>query len=102
MYVFDYRELRSTAKLVRSEAQIIRRNTFDTMLFNEMCNKADQDREKEAEGEAAKEGGRKNKRTLKLLRGSERDLKLDVSAAVSYGERAEKPPVKTPIIRVRY
>lgn len=71
------------------------------MLFNEMCNRADKDRDKESDGEAVKEGTRRNyKRNLKLLRGSERDLKLDLSAAISYGERAEKPPVKTPIIRV--
>ncbi|XP_048506193.1 mitogen-activated protein kinase kinase kinase 4 isoform X2 [Athalia rosae] len=93
-------EVKSSPKTVHCRPQITRRNTFDTMLFNEMCDRADKDRDKETEGEAIKEGSRRNKRNLKLLRGSERDLKLDVSAAVSYGERAEKPLVTTPIIKI--
>ncbi|XP_011882090.1 PREDICTED: mitogen-activated protein kinase kinase kinase 4 isoform X2 [Vollenhovia emeryi] len=51
-----------------------------------MCDKADKDNEDEAK-EDVKEGGRKCKRFLKLLRGNERDLKLDVEAAHSYAER---------------
>lgn len=45
---------------------------------------------------------RTSKRSLKLLRGSERDLKLDISRArVGYNsndidERAESLPIKTP------
>ncbi|XP_046611191.1 mitogen-activated protein kinase kinase kinase 4 isoform X1 [Neodiprion virginianus] len=93
-------ELKSTSKSVHSKPQISRRNTFDTMLFNEMCDKADKDRDRETEGEVLKEGSRRNKKNWKLSRGSERDLKLDVSTAVSYGKKAEKPLVKTPVIRV--
>lgn len=51
-----------------------------------MCDKADKDNEDEAK-EDAKEGSRKSKRSLKLLRGNERDLKLDVEAAHNYAER---------------
>lgn len=47
-----------------------------------MCDKADEDRENEA-----KDGSRKSKRSLKLLRGNERDLKLDVEAAHNYAEK---------------
>jgi len=50
-----------------------------------MCDKADKDYEDETK-EDVKEG-RKNKRSLKLLRGNERDLKLDVEAAHNYAER---------------
>lgn len=50
-----------------------------------MCDKADKD-EDEAK-EDVKEGSRKCKRSLKLLRGNERDLKLDVEAAHNYAER---------------
>lgn len=51
-----------------------------------MCDKADKDYEDEAK-EDVKEGSRKCKRSLKLLRGNERDLKLDVEAAYNYAEK---------------
>lgn len=51
-----------------------------------MCDKADKDYEDETK-EDVKEGNRKSKRSLKLLRGNERDLKLDVEAAHNYAER---------------
>jgi len=50
-----------------------------------MCDKADKDYEDETK-EDVKEG-RKSKRSLKLLRGNERDLKLDVEAAHNYADR---------------
>lgn len=73
-------------KDTRPKTIIRRRNTLDTIIFNEMCDKADKDCENEAK-EDAKEGSRKCKRSLKLLRGNERDLKLDVEAAFNYSEK---------------
>ncbi|EGI68596.1 PREDICTED: mitogen-activated protein kinase kinase kinase 4 [Acromyrmex echinatior] len=72
-------------KEARPRTAIHRRNTLDTIIFNEMCDKADKDYEDETK-EDVKEG-RKSKRSLKLLRGNERDLKLDVEAAHNYAER---------------
>ena len=63
---------------------IKRRNTLDAIIFNEMCDKADEDRENEAKEEAVKEGNRKSKRTFKLLRTNERDFKLDVGGSEHY------------------
>ncbi|XP_015588331.1 mitogen-activated protein kinase kinase kinase 4 isoform X2 [Cephus cinctus] len=83
-------------KETRRSSVLSRSNTLDTLLFSEMCDKADKDRDNETREEAAKEGNRRSKRTLKLLRETERDLKLDVAAAVAYGERAEPLPVTTP------
>lgn len=79
-------DLKSTEKEARPRTAIHRRNTLDTIIFNEMCDKADKDYEDETK-EDAKEGSRKSKRSLKLLRGNERDLKLDVEAAHNYAER---------------
>lgn len=61
-----------------------------------MCDKADKDNEEETK-EDVKEGSRKCKRSLKLLRGNERDLKLDVEAAHNYADRyAGDMAVSTP------
>ncbi|XP_012527808.1 mitogen-activated protein kinase kinase kinase 4 isoform X2 [Monomorium pharaonis] len=79
-------DLKSTEKEGRPRTTIYRRNTLDTIIFNEMCDKADKDNEDEAK-EDVKEDNRKSKRSLKLLRGNERDLKLDVEAAHNYAER---------------
>lgn len=79
-------DLKSIEKEARPKTTIRRRNTLDTIIFNEMCDKADKDRENETK-EDAKEGSRKCKRFLKLLRGNERDLKLDVEAAYNYAEK---------------
>ncbi|TGZ50963.1 Mitogen-activated protein kinase kinase kinase 4 [Temnothorax longispinosus] len=79
-------DLKSIEKEARPRTAIHRRNTLDTIIFNEMCDKADKDNEDETK-EDAKEGSRKCKRSLKLLRGNERDLKLDVEAAHNYAER---------------
>ncbi|KAG5339661.1 M3K4 kinase, partial [Acromyrmex charruanus] len=78
-------DLKSVEKEARPRTAIHRRNTLDTIIFNEMCDKADKDYEDETK-EDVKEG-RKSKRSLKLLRGNERDLKLDVEAAHNYAER---------------
>ncbi|KAM0725576.1 Mitogen-activated protein kinase kinase kinase 4 [Formica fusca] len=83
---FSGSDLKSIEKETRPKTIIRRRNTLDTIIFNEMCDKADKDRENEAK-EDAKEGSRKCKRILKLLRGNERDLKLDVEAAYNYAEK---------------
>ena len=77
---------KSVEKETRPRTTIRRRNTLDTIIFNEMCDKADKDREDEAK-EDMKDGNRKSKRSLKLLRGNERDLKLDVEAAYNYAEK---------------
>lgn len=52
-----------------------RRNTLDTILFTEMCDKADQDVELEKEMETVKDGNYKNKKKMKLLKIAERDYK---------------------------
>ncbi|KAL0100391.1 hypothetical protein PUN28_019625 [Cardiocondyla obscurior] len=78
-------DLKLTEKEAKPRTAIHRRNTLDTIIFNEMCDKADKDYEDEAK-EDGKEG-RQCKRSLKLLRGNERDLKLDVEAAHNYAER---------------
>ncbi|XP_070165068.1 mitogen-activated protein kinase kinase kinase 4 isoform X4 [Polyergus mexicanus] len=83
---FSGSDLKSIEKETRPKTTIRRRNTLDTIIFNEMCDKADKDRENEAK-EDATEGSRKCKRILKLLRGNERDLKLDVEAAYNYADK---------------
>ncbi|KAL6259477.1 hypothetical protein P5V15_009396 [Pogonomyrmex californicus] len=89
-------DLKSIEKEARPRTVIRRRNTLDTIIFNEMCDKADKDCEDETK-EDVKEGSRKCKRSLKLLRGNERDLKLDVEAAYNYAEKhAGDMAVSTP------
>lgn len=78
----------------RPNALVRRRNTLDTIIFNEMCDKADKDCENETK-EDAKESGRKCKRSLKLLRGNERDLKLDIEIA-SYEKCGGSMGIPTP------
>jgi len=90
-----FSDLKSIEKEVRPRTAIRRRNTLDTIIFNEMCDKADKDCENEAK-EDVKEG-RKSKRSLKLLRGNERDLKLDMEAAHNYAaERYTGDVASTP------
>ncbi|KAG7211833.1 hypothetical protein KM043_011058 [Ampulex compressa] len=89
-------DIKSSEKESRPKATIRRRNTLDSIIFNEMCDKADRDRENEAKEEVVKEGNRKCKRSLKLLRGNERDLKLDVDAASHYAEKSDHFTVSTP------
>ncbi|XP_057325359.1 mitogen-activated protein kinase kinase kinase 4 [Microplitis mediator] len=90
---------------VRCKPSLCRRNTLDAIIFNKMCDKADEeDSERElkldddsnssssvladTEGGGGvggvKENNRKCKRSLKLSRNSERDLKLDIDSAVNY------------------
>ncbi|XP_014469834.1 PREDICTED: mitogen-activated protein kinase kinase kinase 4 isoform X2 [Dinoponera quadriceps] len=88
-------DIKSVEKEARPRTAIRRRNTLDTIIFNEMCDKADKDCENEAKDDA-KESNRKYKRSLKLLRGNERDLKLDVEAAYNYAEKHEHMAVSTP------
>lgn len=88
-------DIKSVEKETRPRTAIRRRNTLDTIIFNEMCDKADKDRENEAKDDA-KEGSRKCKRTLKLSRGNERDLKLDMEAVYNYAEKHEHMAVSTP------
>ncbi|XP_034936815.1 mitogen-activated protein kinase kinase kinase 4 [Chelonus insularis] len=64
-----------------SKPTLCRRNTLDTIIFNKMCDQADKDQEKENAEEVAKENSRKCKRSLKMTRNSERDLKLDIDTA---------------------
>ncbi|GAB1859206.1 Mitogen-activated protein kinase kinase kinase 4 [Camponotus japonicus] len=94
---FSGSDLKSVEKEAWPKITIRRRNTLDTIIFNEMCDKADKDCENEAK-EDTKEGSRKCKRSLKLLRGNERDLKLDVEAAYNYAEKhnGDMATVSTP------
>ncbi|XP_018398321.1 PREDICTED: mitogen-activated protein kinase kinase kinase 4 [Cyphomyrmex costatus] len=78
-------DLKSIEKEAKPRTGIHRRNTLDTIIFSNMCDKADKDYEDETK-EDVKEG-RQSKKSLKLLRGNERDLKLDVEAAHNYAER---------------
>ncbi|CAL7935979.1 unnamed protein product [Xylocopa violacea] len=89
-------ETKSLEKDTPSKLAVRRRNTLDNIIFNEMCDKADRDCEDEANQDIVKEGSRKSKRSLKVLRGSERDLKLDMEAAYSYAEKFEHYKVSTP------
>lgn len=79
-----------------SKVTIRRRNTLDNIIFNEMCDKADRDYENETNQDITKEGNRKCKRSLKLLRGNERDLKLDMEAVYNYAERSDHYQASTP------
>ncbi|XP_025161131.1 mitogen-activated protein kinase kinase kinase 4 isoform X1 [Harpegnathos saltator] len=88
-------DIKLVEKETRPRVTIRRRNTLDTIIFNEMCDKADKDLDNEAKDDA-KEGSRKCKRSLKLLRGNERDLKLDVEAAYNYADKHEHMTVSTP------
>jgi len=92
-----FSDLKSVEREAWPKITIRRRNTLDTIIFNEMCDKADKDCEDEAK-EDTKEGSRKCKRSLKLLRGNERDLKLDVEAAYNYAEKhnGDMATVSTP------
>ncbi|XP_012283041.1 mitogen-activated protein kinase kinase kinase 4 isoform X2 [Orussus abietinus] len=72
-----------------------RRSNLDTMLVKPTCDKTVKICE-EGKEEAAKDGSRKCKRSLKLLRGNERDLKLDVGAALSYVDKDDHLQVSTP------
>ncbi|XP_076665905.1 mitogen-activated protein kinase kinase kinase 4 [Andrena cerasifolii] len=89
-------DAKSLEKDTPSKLTIRRRNTLDSIIFNEMCDKADKDCENETNQEVAKDGNRKSKRSLKLLRGNERDLKLDMEAAYNYAEKSDHYQVSTP------
>lgn len=100
LYIFNFfsfisSDIKSLEKDIHPKPAIRRRNTLDTIIFNEMCDKADKDWEDEAK-EDVKEGSRKCKRSLKLLRGNERDLKLDVEAAYNYAGKHENVAPSTP------
>lgn len=86
-FTLFFSESKSTSmKEARCKPILCRRNTLDTIIFDKMCGKADEDREKKSKEEAIKEGSRKCKRSLKLTRGVERDLKLDVETAREYSQ----------------
>lgn len=96
MVYFLFRDIKPLEKEMPSKATIRRRNTLDNIIFNEMCDKADKDNENEKCQEVTKDGNRKCKRSLKLLRGNERDLKLDLEAAYNYAEKADHYQASTP------
>ncbi|XP_076636939.1 mitogen-activated protein kinase kinase kinase 4 [Colletes latitarsis] len=89
-------DVKSLEKETPSKVTIRRRNTLDNIIFNEMCDKADRDCENETNQDMTKEENRKCKRSLKLLRGNERDLKLDMEAAYNYAERSDHYQSSTP------
>lgn len=70
--------VKASPKLTRKV--VSRRNTVSTM-FEELITKAEND---------ADEGKRTNKRNIKLLRGSERDLKLDIGTAQLAAQENQK------------
>lgn len=94
--LFAFRDTKSLDKETPSKLLVRRRNTLDSIIFNEMCDKADRDCENEANQDMVKEGSRKCKRIFKVLRGSERDLKLDMKAAYDYAEKFDHGQVSTP------
>lgn len=71
----------SAPKIVKSKQPLGRRNTINTM-FEELVANADI--------ECEKNPPRSNKRNMKLLRGSERDLKLDIASAQAVSEQNTK------------
>ncbi|XP_053977500.1 mitogen-activated protein kinase kinase kinase 4 [Hylaeus volcanicus] len=89
-------DVKSLEKETPSKATIRRRNTLDNIIFNEMCDKADRDCENEFNQDITKEENRKCKRSLKLLRGNERDLKLDMEVAYNYADRSDHYKASTP------
>ncbi|XP_078047045.1 mitogen-activated protein kinase kinase kinase 4 isoform X1 [Augochlora pura] len=89
-------DIKSAEKETACKVTIRRRNTLDNIIFNEMCDKADRDYEDEVNLDVTKDGSRKCKRSLKLLRGNERDLKLDMEAAFNYAEKSDHYQVSTP------
>ncbi|XP_015440296.1 PREDICTED: mitogen-activated protein kinase kinase kinase 4, partial [Dufourea novaeangliae] len=89
-------DIKSSEKETPSKVTIRRRNTLDNIIFNEMCDKADRDSENDGNLDTTKDGNRKCKRSLKLLRGNERDLKLDVEAAYNYAEKCDHYQASTP------
>ncbi|XP_076227046.1 mitogen-activated protein kinase kinase kinase 4 isoform X3 [Nomia melanderi] len=90
------RDFKIVEKETPSKITFRRRNTLDNIIFNEMCDKADRDGEDEANLDTSKDGNRKCKRSLKLLRGNERDLKLDIEAAYNYAEKSDHYQASTP------
>jgi mitogen-activated protein kinase kinase kinase 4 len=78
----------SSPKTVKSKHTLNRRNTVSSM-FEELVAKAENDSDQGSK--------RTNKRQLKMLRGSERDLKLDIASAQAASDKGHdyKPP-KTP------
>ncbi|KAJ9598147.1 hypothetical protein L9F63_026746, partial [Diploptera punctata] len=93
---------KSPPKMIQAKAK--RRNTMDSIYFNELLEKSENTTEQEIEQPTRPENNKRNKRNMKLLRGSERDLKLDISsidhAALNSeqngDDRAESMPVITP------
>ncbi|XP_043474210.1 mitogen-activated protein kinase kinase kinase 4 [Leptopilina heterotoma] len=77
----ECRLLAKCEKVIQSKLNSNQQSNLDAMIFNEMCDEADIVRDNETKRELAKEGCRKVKRCLKLLRGFDKDLKLDIAAA---------------------
>ncbi|XP_049939411.1 mitogen-activated protein kinase kinase kinase 4 isoform X1 [Schistocerca serialis cubense] len=112
------RRLKERKQRVREEAcdtknssssfnsKLRRRNTLDAVLFCQLLEKCEDGQSPNQEYDVSQkyEGGKRSKRSMKLLRGSERDMKLDHTeiglAAAPAGEmsedRAESMPVALP------
>lgn len=71
----------SISKPHKSRHQLTRRNTVSTM-YDELIANADK-----SDSEQGHPGKKMNKRHMKLLRGSERDLKLDIATAQTFGSK---------------
>ncbi|XP_069698248.1 mitogen-activated protein kinase kinase kinase 4 isoform X1 [Periplaneta americana] len=93
---------KSSPKLTLAKTK--RRNTIDSLLFTELLERSENNMQPESDQVVRPESNKRNKRSMKLLRGSERDLKLDISSSEQTtfsiehaGEdRAESMPVVTP------
>ncbi|KAF7988197.1 hypothetical protein HCN44_007691 [Aphidius gifuensis] len=84
----------STSK-VNNKPVLDRRITMDAIIVSNLYDQAEEDRQQEIKDAAAREGSRQCKRILKLNRGSERDLKLDVEAASQYASQTDKSLMST-------
>ncbi|XP_074114535.1 mitogen-activated protein kinase kinase kinase 4 [Cotesia typhae] len=100
---------------VRCKPPLCRRNTLDAIIFNKMCDQADEedsDNEIKLDDDSnspssapagnlgpanAKDNTRKCKRNLKLTRKSEREIKLDMSSDSSVNHQKNDVNPSTPI-----
>lgn len=71
----------SSPKVIKPKQPLSRRNTVSSM-FEELVAKAENDSDQGSK--------RSNKRQLKMLRGSERDLKLDIASAQAASEKNQE------------
>ncbi|XP_033609208.1 mitogen-activated protein kinase kinase kinase 4 isoform X3 [Cryptotermes secundus] len=69
--------MKYSPKLIQAKTR--RRNTMDSLYFTELMERSENNTQQETDQLSRPETNRRCKRIMQLLRGSERDLKLDVS-----------------------